>query len=179
MGACHGATARATEQGTGLGRDLGVDPVRKWTVRWAGPLRVAQSGEYRLWASGRGTVEVDIDGRAALRGAGDPLAAGARAGLTAGDHRMTVVLRRTGPGPRLRLGWTRPDGVDELIALASNVEGRRTVKQQRLHAIVKRHARLHVQDDRDGDRLGQVPRHAQAQEEAARSQPALASPITT
>ena len=98
-----------------IGRDLGVDPVRKWTVRWTGPLRVPRSGEYRLWATGRGAVEVDIDGRAALRGEGDPLAAGSAAGLTVGQHEIAVTLRRTGPGPRLRLGWTRPDGMDEVI----------------------------------------------------------------
>jgi hypothetical protein len=98
-----------------IGRDLGVDPVRKWTVQWAGPLRVPESGHYRLWATGRGAVEVDIDGRAALRGQGDPLDAGADAGLTRGEHQVSVVLRRTGPGPRLRLGWTRPDGVSETI----------------------------------------------------------------
>jgi hypothetical protein len=98
-----------------IGRDLGVDPVRKWTVRWAGALRVPESGHYRLWATGRGTVEVDIDGRRAMRGEGDPLVAGAGVGLTRGEHAIAVVLRRVGPGPRLRLGWTRPDGVDEVI----------------------------------------------------------------
>ena len=73
-----------------IGRDLGVDPVRKWTVRWAGALRVPESGHYRLWATGRGAVEVDIDGRPALRGEGDPLVAGADAGLTHGAHEITV-----------------------------------------------------------------------------------------
>jgi len=98
-----------------IGRDLGVDPVRKWTVRWAGALRVPESGHYRLWATGRGTVEVDVDGRRALRGEGDPLVAGADAGLTRGEHEIAVALRRVGPGPRLRLGWTRPDGNSEVI----------------------------------------------------------------
>lgn len=98
-----------------IGRDLGVDPVRKWTVRWEGALRVPQSGHYRLWATGRGAVEVDIDGRGALRGEGDPLVAGADAALTRGEHQVAVTLRRIGPGPRLRLGWTRPDGVEEAV----------------------------------------------------------------
>ena len=98
-----------------IGRDLGVDPVRKWTVRWEGALRVPESGAYRLWATGRGTVEVDIDGRRALQGEGDPLIAGADAGLTRGEHEIAVVLRRIGPGPRLRVGWTRPGGVSEAI----------------------------------------------------------------
>jgi hypothetical protein len=30
-------------------------------------------------------------------------------------HDLRVTLTRTGPGPRLRLGWTRPDGRDETI----------------------------------------------------------------
>ena len=98
-----------------IGRDLGVDPVRKWTVRWAGALRVPESGHYRLWATGRGAVEVDVDGRPALRGEGDALVAGADVGLTHGEHEIAVVLRRVGPGPRLRLGWTRPDGASEVI----------------------------------------------------------------
>jgi hypothetical protein len=99
-----------------VGRDLGVDPVRKWTIRWEGTLRVPESGRYRLWAAGRGAVEVDVDGRAALRAAeADPLSAGADLGLTRGEHRIEVTLRRIGPGPRLRLGWTRPDGVAETI----------------------------------------------------------------
>ena len=98
-----------------IGRDLGVDPVRKWTVSWTGALRVPESGHYRLWATGRGAVEVDVDGRPALRGEGDRLLTGADVALTRGDHQIAVVLRRIGPGPRLRLGWTRPDGVDEVI----------------------------------------------------------------
>jgi hypothetical protein len=98
-----------------IGRDLGVDPVRKWTVRWEGPLRVPESGVYRLWATGRGAIEMEVDGRAVMRGEGDPLIAGADAGLTRGTHHVAIVLRRTGPGPRLRVGWTRPDGMAETI----------------------------------------------------------------
>jgi hypothetical protein len=98
-----------------IGRDLGVDPVRKWTVRWEGALRVPESGVYRLWATGRGAVEMDVDGRRVLSGDGDPLAAGADAGLTRGTHHVAVTLRRTGPGPRLRVGWTTPGGVAETI----------------------------------------------------------------
>jgi hypothetical protein len=98
-----------------IGRDLRADPVRRLTVRWEGPLRVPESGVYRLWAAGRGEVHVVIDGRTALRGAGDALRAGADAGLTRGAHALEVTLVRVGPGPRLRLGWTRPDGVAEPI----------------------------------------------------------------
>jgi hypothetical protein len=91
-----------------------LPPVRRWTFRWAGPLRVDDQGTYRLWVAGRGRVEVSLDRRPALLAEGDPLRAGADVGLSAGEHRLEVVLRRTGPGPRLRLGWSH-DGRDEII----------------------------------------------------------------
>jgi len=89
--------------------------VRRWTFRWDGPLRVEESGRYRLWASGRGHVEVAIDERPLLSAEGDALRAGADVPLTAGPHRLQVTLLRQGAGPRLRLGWTRPDGSDETV----------------------------------------------------------------
>jgi hypothetical protein len=88
--------------------------VRRWTFRWAGPLRVDEAGTYRLWAAGRGRVEVSLDGRPALRAEGEELKSGADLGLSAGEHRLEVVLQRTGPGPRLRLGWSHR-GRDEMI----------------------------------------------------------------
>jgi len=91
-----------------------LPPVRRWTFRWTGPLRAPGSGTYRLWVAGRGRVEVSVDGRPALVAEGDPLVAGADVGLTAGEHRLEVVLHRTGPGPRLRLGWAR-GFTDEMI----------------------------------------------------------------
>ena len=81
---------------------------RKWTLRWEGEVRAPRSGVYRLWASGRGEVAVVLDGHAVLRAEGDPLAGGAEVPIAAGPHRAEVVLTRTGPGPRLRLGWTWP-----------------------------------------------------------------------
>lgn len=91
-----------------------MPPVRRWTFRWAGPLRVDDSGTYRLWVAGRGHVEVSLDGRPALVAEGDPLKAGADVGLTTGEHRLEVVLQRTGPGPRVRLGWSH-GARDEMI----------------------------------------------------------------
>src|SRR5262249_56848490 len=41
--------------------------------------------------------------------------------MAAGAHRVEATLGRTGPGPRLRLGWTRPradgrpGGADEVL----------------------------------------------------------------
>jgi hypothetical protein len=92
-----------------------LEAVRKWTFRWEGPLRAPASGPYRLWAAGRGRVEVELDGARMLDAAGEDLRAGADVPIGAGTHHLRVTLTRTGPGPRLRLGWTRPDGRDETI----------------------------------------------------------------
>ncbi|HVR71837.1 MAG TPA: PA14 domain-containing protein [Vicinamibacteria bacterium] len=102
-------------------RAAAVPAVRKWTFDWEGELRAPATGTYRLWAEGRGHVRVILDGHPVLEGEGEPLRAGADVPLQAGAHRLQVVLARTGPGPRLRLGWTRPDrhgrplGLDEAI----------------------------------------------------------------
>lgn len=93
----------------------GLVPVRKWTFEWSGPVRVPQTGTYRLWAAGRGRVTVWLDGAAVLDAEGEELSAGADVPVGAGAHDLRVTLARTGPGPRLRLGWTRPDGRDETI----------------------------------------------------------------
>ena len=95
----------------------GLTPVRKWTFRWEGSLRVPASGTYRLWAEGRGRVEVDLDGARVLEGEGEALRAGADVAIGRGAHDLRVALTRTGPGPRLRLGWTRPDGRSETLPL--------------------------------------------------------------
>ncbi|MET0552729.1 MAG: PA14 domain-containing protein [Vicinamibacteria bacterium] len=93
----------------------GLTPVRKWTFDWSGPLDVPQTGTYRLWAAGRGRVTVVLDGAPILDADGEDLRAGADVPLGRGAHDLGVTLTRTGPGPRLRLGWTRPDGRDETI----------------------------------------------------------------
>jgi hypothetical protein len=89
--------------------------VRKWTFRWDGVLRVPASGTYRLWATGRGRVVVALDGARVLDAEGEDLRGGADVPIGVGAHRLEVTLTRTGPGPRLRLGWTRPDGRNETI----------------------------------------------------------------
>jgi hypothetical protein len=93
----------------------GLTAVRKWTFRWDGPLRAPASGTYRLWAVGRGRIEVDLDGARVLEAEGEPLLAGADVPVGVGEHLLAVTFTRTGPGPRLRLGWTRPDGRVEAI----------------------------------------------------------------
>jgi hypothetical protein len=99
-----------------VGDDLAaLDHVRRRTITWEGPLRAPESGAYRLWVQGRGAVEVVVDGRRVLAGEGDPLEAGSALPLTQGAHALRVRLEQVGPGPRLRLGWTRPGGRSETI----------------------------------------------------------------
>jgi hypothetical protein len=99
-----------------VGRDLrGLELPRRVRAAWDGELRVPQSGRYRLWLAGRGRARVALDGHAVLAGEGDPLRASAELALTRGPMRLSVAFEQTAPGPRLRLGWTRPDGRDEPI----------------------------------------------------------------
>ncbi len=99
-----------------LGRDLRRWPgLRRLTLRWEGPLRVPESGTYRIWVTGRGRAEVRVAGRTVLRADADPLRAGTAVFLGRGPQALEVRLDWRGPGPRLRLGWTRTDGRDEAI----------------------------------------------------------------
>jgi hypothetical protein len=99
-----------------LGRDLrDFAGRRRWTIRWAGTLRVPESGRYRLSVQGRGRARVSLDGHVLLEAEGDPLAGAVDVGLARGTQDLEVVLELRGRGPRLRLGWTRPDGGTEVI----------------------------------------------------------------
>ncbi len=99
-----------------LGRDLRVFPgQRRLTVRWEGPLHVPESGTYRIWATGRGRVEVRLAGRTVLLADADLLRAGADVFLGRGPQALEVRLDWRGTGPRLRLGWMRTDGRREAI----------------------------------------------------------------
>jgi hypothetical protein len=89
--------------------------VRRWTFRWDGELRAPATGRYRLWATGRGRVSVVLDGHPVLEGEGEELRTGADLALTRGPHALAVTLQRIGPGPRLQLGWTLPDGRSEPV----------------------------------------------------------------
>jgi len=98
------------------GRELAPFALGRRTVlRWTGELRVPASGRYELWAEGRGRVSVALAGRSVLVAEGDPLRASAAIGLPAGAAPLEVRFEHTGAGPRLRLGWTRPDGRRETI----------------------------------------------------------------
>jgi len=109
-----GRTGRGSVEITG--RDLAGFPLgRRVALRWTGGLRVPASGRYQLWVEGRGRVSVSINGRVVLDAEGDPLKAEAAAGLAKGANALDVRFDHAGPGPRLRLGWTRPDGRRETI----------------------------------------------------------------
>jgi hypothetical protein len=98
------------------GRDLaGLGLGRRVELRWAGELRVPDSGRYELWVEGRGRVAVSVGGRSVLAASGDPLRAGTALGLAEGRVPLDVAFEHAGPGPRLRLGWTRPTGRRETI----------------------------------------------------------------
>jgi hypothetical protein len=100
-----------------IGRDLGDDAPssRKWWITWEGPLRVPATGTYRLWAVGRGELTVSVDGMPVLRASGEYFREGVALPMLAGTRAIEIKLARIGPGLRLRLGWTRPDGYAETI----------------------------------------------------------------
>ncbi|HVO11505.1 MAG TPA: PA14 domain-containing protein [Vicinamibacteria bacterium] len=99
-----------------VGRDLRMPAMpRRVTLRWTGALRLPESGLYRLWVEGRGRATVVVHGHTLLQGEGNPLAAEVAVALARGTVPIEVALQQTAPGPRLRLGWTRPDGRREAI----------------------------------------------------------------
>lgn len=98
------------------GRDLRALALpRQSLLRWHGELRPPASGGYELWAEGRGRVTVVLDGHTVLQAEGETLTAKTPIALARGRMAMDVRLEQTGPGLRLRLGWTRPDGRRETI----------------------------------------------------------------
>jgi hypothetical protein len=113
-----GGVAGHTEPGAidVIGRDLrDVLPGRRASLRWAGELRVPASGRYRLSLEGRGRASLALAGRPLLAGEGDPLAVGVDVGLARGSVPVEVRVESLGPGLRLRLAWTRPDGRSETV----------------------------------------------------------------
>jgi hypothetical protein len=98
-----------------VGRDLRQLAPRRSAVEWDGELRLPVSGPYELWVEGRGRASVALGDWPALSASGDPFAARTALALARGPHRLQVVLEPTGPGARLSLGWTRPDGRSEVV----------------------------------------------------------------
>ena len=99
-----------------IGRDLQALPLpRAVVLRWRGELRVPTSGRYVFEVEGRGRATVILSGHPVIEAEGDPLGATAEIALAAGPMPLDVRLEHRGPGPRLRLAWTRPDGWTETI----------------------------------------------------------------
>jgi PA14 domain len=99
-----------------IGRDLQTFALpRVVTLRWRGELRVPASGRYVLEVDGRGRASLSLSGYEVLEAEGDPLHATREIALAAGEVPLDVRLEHRGPGPRLRLSWTRPDGRTETI----------------------------------------------------------------
>ncbi len=101
------------------GRDLDFTTPRRVSLRWRGELRPPVSGAYRLSVEGRGRVVVSLAGHTVLEAQGEEFRAAKRIGLSRGPLTLDVHLEQTGPGLRLRLGWTRPDGRSEPIPARS------------------------------------------------------------
>jgi hypothetical protein len=99
-----------------IGRDLQTLALpRAVSLRWQGELRVPAAGRYVFEVEGRGHASVSLAGRPVVEATGDPLRGEGEIVLAAGSVPLDVRLDRRGPGPRLRLSWTRPDGRRETI----------------------------------------------------------------
>jgi len=97
------------------GRDLGDLAAWGSAVEWTGDLRVPVSGPYGLWIEGRGRASVALGEWPALSASGRPFAARTVLALGHAAQPLRVTLEPMGAGPRLSLGWTRPDGRSEVI----------------------------------------------------------------
>jgi hypothetical protein len=98
-----------------VGRDLQRFDLRRLTLDWAGELRVPESGRYLLRLEGRGRARVSVGGWPVLEAAGETFARETEIALARGSQPLEVHMEFRGQGPRLRLGWTRPDGRSEVI----------------------------------------------------------------
>jgi hypothetical protein len=97
------------------GHDLG--DLAGWgsTVEWTGELGVPVSGRYELWIEGQGQASLALGQWPALSASGRPFSARTTLGLARGPQPLHAILEPKGAGPRLRFGWTRPDGRSEVI----------------------------------------------------------------
>jgi hypothetical protein len=92
-----------------IGVDLEQLPrTRRTRMLWRGELHAPRGGTYRLWVSGRGRVELRLDGQPALAADAESLRAAALLPISRGAHLLELDYERVGPGPRLRLGWSVP-----------------------------------------------------------------------
>ncbi|HEX9186557.1 MAG TPA: hypothetical protein VGB87_05785, partial [Vicinamibacteria bacterium] len=98
-----------------IGRDLGTLAVWGSAVEWTGDLRLPASGPYGLWIEGRGEARLTLGTWPALSASGRPFSERTVLTLARGSQPFRARLEPQGAGPRLSLGWTRPDGRSEVI----------------------------------------------------------------
>jgi hypothetical protein len=121
-----GLPATLTERGRVVGRlapgaidvtghDLGGLAGFGSIVEWTGDLSVPVSGPYGLWIEGQGQASLALGQWPVLSASGRPFSARTTLALARGGQPFRAVLEPQGAGPRLRLGWTRPDGRSEVI----------------------------------------------------------------
>ena len=121
-----GLPATLTERGRVVGRlapgaiDVTGHDIRGlagWgsTVEWTGVLRVPLSGPHGLWIEGQGQASLALGQWEALSASGRPFSARTTLALARGPQPLHAILEPQGAGPRLRLGWTRPDGRSEVV----------------------------------------------------------------
>jgi hypothetical protein len=97
-----------------VGDDLAALPrTHREFVAWEGEFRAPETGFYRFWGGGSGSLHVLADRDVVLDGS---LPAGsAPVYLTEGPHALAVELSFAGPPGHFRLGWVRPGGRCEVI----------------------------------------------------------------
>lgn len=98
-----------------VGRDLRRFDLRRLTLDWAGELRVPEPGRYLLHLDGRGRAQVSVGEWPVLDASGETFSGESEIALGQGATPLEVHLEFRGRGPRLRLGWTRPDGRREVV----------------------------------------------------------------
>jgi hypothetical protein len=98
-----------------IARDLRGIALRRANVDWAGELRLPASGRFRLWVEGVGSASLSVAGRPLLLASGSPFRREAEIVLGRGPTTLELRFEQRGPGPRVRFGWTRPDGRREVV----------------------------------------------------------------
>jgi hypothetical protein len=76
---------------------------------------VPESGRFLLFIEGAGSASAVVAGQPLLSASGSPFRRETAIVLGRGPTALAVHFEQRGPGPRLRFGWTRPDGRREVV----------------------------------------------------------------
>ncbi len=98
-----------------IGRDLQGLSVRRAQIDWRGELRVPAGGRFVLWIEGIGSAAATIAGQPLLSASGRPFRRETAIVLGPGPLTLDLHFEQRGSGPRVRFGWTRPDGRREVV----------------------------------------------------------------